>query len=46
MDEGPVFVRFELRDGTFVERAWHVDSGYLASRLEAPEELKLLLDEG
>lgn len=46
MDEGPVFVRFELRDGTFVERPWHVDSGYLASRLEAPKELKLLLDKG
>lgn len=41
-NEAPVFVRFTLADGTYVQRPWHRKSGVLASRLVAPEELDLL----
>ena len=35
-DESPVFVRFDLRDGTSVQRAWHVEAGLLWRRITAP----------
>jgi hypothetical protein len=38
-DEFPVFVRFDLLDGTAVQRAWHVKAGVLWPRIEAPPEL-------
>jgi hypothetical protein len=38
-DDSPVFVRFELVDGTAVQRAWHVRAGVLWPRIEAPPEL-------
>jgi hypothetical protein len=38
-DESPVFIRFDLIDGTAVQRAWHVKAGVLAPRIEAPPEL-------
>ncbi len=38
-DESPVFVRFDLIDGTVVQRAWHVKGGVLWPRIEAPPEL-------
>jgi hypothetical protein len=38
-DESPVFVRFDLRDGTSVQRAWHVEAGLLWRRITAPREL-------
>lgn len=43
-DEAPVFVRFTLTDGTFIQRAWHRSAGVLASQVAAPDELRLLLD--
>lgn len=42
LNENPLFVRFVLGDGTFVERPWHVKTGLLATALAAPEELSLL----
>lgn len=44
-DEAPVFVRFTLTDGTFVQRAWHRSAGVLASQISAPDELRMLLDD-
>jgi hypothetical protein len=38
-DESPVFIRFDLIDGTAVQRAWHVKAGVLWPRIEAPPEL-------
>ncbi|MDP9394937.1 MAG: hypothetical protein M3Q27_12155 [Actinomycetota bacterium] len=38
-DETPVFVRFDLADGTTVQRAWHVRAGVLSRRVEAPAAL-------
>jgi hypothetical protein len=43
LDESPLFVRFVLGDGTYVERPWHVKAGLLATQLAAPQELALLL---
>jgi hypothetical protein len=37
--EEPVFVRFDLVDGTSVQRAWHVDSEVFALDFRAPAEL-------
>lgn len=39
-DESPVFVRFDMVDGTAVQRAWHVESGLLWRRIKVPEILK------
>jgi hypothetical protein len=39
-DESPVFVRFDMVDGTAVQRAWHVESGMLWRRIEVPEILE------
>lgn len=38
-NEAPLFVRFDLSDGTAVQRAWHVDSGVLAGQLDVPRAL-------
>lgn len=37
--EEPVFVRFDLLDGTSVQRAWHVDAEIFALDFRAPAEL-------
>ncbi len=37
--EAPVFVRFDLLDGTSVQRAWHVEAGIFALDFRAPPEL-------
>ncbi|MDQ1641224.1 MAG: hypothetical protein QOJ90_575 [Actinomycetota bacterium] len=42
VSESPLFVRFVLADGTFVERPWQVQARLLANRLRAPAELSLL----
>jgi hypothetical protein len=42
VSESPLFVRFVLPDGTFVERPWQVRARLLANRLRAPAELSLL----
>lgn len=42
-DESPVFVRFDMTDGTAVQRAWHVESGVLWRRIKAPAALEQLL---
>ena len=39
-NESPVFLRFEMADGTAVQRAWHVEAGILWRRIEAPEILE------
>ena len=39
-DESAVFVRFDMVDGTSVQRAWHVKSGMLWRRIEAPNILE------
>jgi hypothetical protein len=39
-DESPVFVRFDMVDGTAVQRAWHVKSGMPWRRIEAPKILE------
>ena len=41
--EAPLFVRFDLVDGTSVQRAWHREAEVLASVLEAPDALEELL---
>lgn len=33
-DEAPLFVRFDLSDGTAVQRAWHVQAEVLAGEGE------------
>lgn len=38
-NEAPLFVRFDLADGTAVQRAWHVRAEILAGELEAPRAL-------
>lgn len=38
-DESPQQVRFELADGTAVERVWYRTAGYLGFQLVAPPEL-------
>ena len=45
-DESPAFVRFDLRDGTAVQRAWHVEAGLLWRRITAPPELAVALEPG
>lgn len=45
-NEAPLFVRFDLSDGTAVQRAWHVDSGVLAGQLDAPTALTEALQPG
>lgn len=42
-DESPVFVRFEMIDGTAVQRAWHVRAGVIWRRIKAPAALEKLL---
>jgi hypothetical protein len=42
----PVFIRFMLADGTWVQRPWNRDGGVLAQRIEAPAELELLFPPG
>ena len=37
--ESPMFVRFDLLDGTSVQRAWHVDAEVFALEFRAPAEL-------
>ena len=37
--ESPMFVRFDLLDGTSVQRAWHVHAGIFALDFRAPPEL-------
>lgn len=39
-DESPVFVRFDMVDGTAVQRAWHVESGMLWRRIKVPAILE------
>ena len=39
-DESPVFVRFDMVDGTAVQRAWYVISGMLWRRIEASKILE------
>jgi hypothetical protein len=41
--EAPQFVRFDMADGTAVQRAWHVRAGVLGPRIEAPEILESAL---
>jgi hypothetical protein len=38
-EESPWFVRFDLTDGTVVQRAWHVRAGVLVPRIAAPAAL-------
>ena len=38
----PVFVRFLLADGTWVQRPWNREGGVLAQQIEAPAELEQL----
>lgn len=45
-DESPVFIRFDLVDGTVVQRAWHVEAGVLWRRIQAPAVLKEMLSPG
>lgn len=45
-NEAPLFVRFDLVDGTAVQRAWHVRAEVLAGELEAPAALTEALDPG
>lgn len=42
-NESPVFVRFEMLDGTAVQRAWHVEAGLLWRRIAAPVVLETAL---
>ena len=42
----PVFVRFLLADGTWVQRPWNREGGVLAQRIEAPVELEQLFPPG
>lgn len=39
----PVFVRFELADGSWLQRPWNREAGVLAQRIDAPPELTELL---
>ncbi|MGZ4590521.1 MAG: hypothetical protein ACXV2I_06980 [Actinomycetes bacterium] len=41
--ESPVFIRFDLADGTAVQRAWYVEAGVLWPRIQAPPELAMEL---
>ncbi len=38
-NEAPLFVRFDLTDGTAVQRAWHVQAKVLAGEIQAPQIL-------
>lgn len=42
-DEPPSFVRFDLIDGTTVQRAWHVEADLFADALPAPAALRQAL---
>lgn len=42
-NEPVVFVRFDLPDGTSVQRAWHRKAGVLWRRIKAPDELRQAL---
>ena len=37
--EAPMFIRFDLLDGTSVQRAWHVEAGIFALEFRAPPAL-------
>jgi hypothetical protein len=42
-NEAPLFVRFDMSDGTAVQRVWHVKARVLGPRIEAPEILESAL---
>jgi hypothetical protein len=39
-NEAPMFVRFDMVDGTTVQRAWDVEAGLLSRRIKAPGALQ------